>query len=128
MAAPPSGGDADIREMTRTPVNALADQFQNGMVFQDGGHPAQGSVYRNMNRSRSPGRELDSQPPVHYENGMASGDQGFHPPNGYPPSYESEYGRMGPATGRNRSDPYAPNNTYSGGPYSMDPNRPMDYG
>ena len=76
MALPLSGGggapsavhsgdmnDPSIREMARTPVNALSDQFQNGMYLHDAGSGAgSGSYHRNMNRSRSPGRELDSQP------------------------------------------------------------------
>lgn len=119
------------REINRTPVNALAEQFQNGMNFQDnsggGGYNPQRSM---MNRSRSPGRELDSHPmQMHYENGLPP-DAGYGGmPNGYPPAYESDYGRMGqPSQSRNqRSDPYAPN-PYTGGSYSMDASRPMDYG
>lgn len=68
--APATGdmNDPAIREMTRTPVNALTDQFQNGMYLHDGGAgggSGGGSYHRNMNRSRSPGRELDSQPQQH---------------------------------------------------------------
>ena len=86
MAGPGSGGggggggggapptvdlnDPAFREMARTPVHALADQFQNGMYLHDGGGGGgggggSGSYHRNMNRSRSPGRELDSQPQQH---------------------------------------------------------------
>ncbi len=127
------------REINRTPVNALAEQFQNGMNFQDnsgsvvGGYnqQQQQQQQRNMmNRSRSPGRELDSHPmQLHYENGLPP-DAGYGGmSNGYPPAYESDYGRMGQSTqSRNpRNDPYAPN-PYTGGSYSMDASRPMDYG
>lgn len=134
------------RDLNRTPVNALADQFQNGMSFQDGNSGYNNAVQQQqqqqmqqqqqqqqramMNRSRSPGRELDSHPmQMHYENGLPP-DAGYGlMPNGYPTSYESDYGRMGqPSQSRNqRSDPYAPN-PYVGGSYSMDGSRPMDYG
>jgi hypothetical protein len=123
------------REINRTPVNALAEQFQNGMNFQDnngvvGGYNSQQQQQRNMmNRSRSPGRELDSHPSMqmHYENGLPP-DAGYGGmPNGYPPAYESDYGRMGQPSRNARSDPYAPN-PYTGGSYSMDASRPMDYG
>lgn len=66
---------------------------------------------------------------MHYENGLPP-DAGYGlMANGYPTSYESEYGRMGqPTQNRNpRSDPYAAN-PYVGGSYSMDGSRPIDYG
>ncbi|XP_057379722.1 membrane-associated guanylate kinase, WW and PDZ domain-containing protein 1-like isoform X1 [Daphnia carinata] len=120
------------REINRTPVNALADQFQNGMNFQEnnGYNNQQQQQQRNvMNRSRSPGRELDTHPTsmqMHYENGLPP-DAGYMP-NGYPPAYESDYGsRMGQPPRNPRADPYAPN-PYTGGSYSMDASRPMDYG
>ena len=53
--------EAVSRELARTPVSALVDQFQNGMVLQD--HQASNGYRSAMNRSRSPGRELDSQVP-----------------------------------------------------------------
>ena len=119
------------RDLNRTPVNALVDQFQNGINFHhpDGntaGYNAQRSM---MNRSRSPGRELDSMPTqqqqqqMHYENGLPP-DANYG--NGYPPAYESDYGRMGSQSRLPRADPYAPN-PYSGS-YSMDATRQMDYG
>ena len=119
------------RDLNRTPVNALVDQFQNGINFhQDsgvggvgGGYNAQRSL---MNRSRSPGRELDSMPPqMHYENGLPP-DASYGVANGYPPTYESDYGRMTSQSRLPRADPYAPN-PYSGS-YSMDATRQMDYG
>lgn len=124
--------DTDLREMSRTPVNALVDQFQNGLTFHDSGNSAPpggggGSYNRNMNRSRSPGRDLDS---AHYDDGHAA-DSIFNPQsNGYPSAYESDYGRM---TARNRTDPYAAYNAATAmPPYhnagGMDPTRPMDYG
>ena len=119
------------REINRTPVNALAEQFQNGINFHQDGYNNQQS--RNlMNRSRSPGRELDSHPhsSMHYENGLPP-DAGYGGmSNGYPPAYESDYGRMGTGQSR-RADPYSHNPYTGGGPYSMDAgsSRPeMDYG
>uniref|UniRef100_A0A0P5MJT4 Membrane-associated guanylate kinase, WW and PDZ domain-containing protein n=1 Tax=Daphnia magna TaxID=35525 RepID=A0A0P5MJT4_9CRUS len=119
------------REINRTPVNALAEQFQNGMNFQENnGYNNQQQQRNVMNRSRSPGRELDSHPSsmqMHYENGLPP-DAGYGGmPNGYPPAYESDYGRMGQPSRNPRADPYAPN-PYTGGSYSMDASRPMDYG
>ena len=124
------------RDISRTPVNALVEQFQNGINFQENSSGGYNNRNTLMNRSRSPGRELDSHPMQqqmqHYENGLPP-DAGYGAmQNGYPPAYESDYGRMGQSTqSRNqRSDPYAPNNPYTGGggSYSLDASRPMDYG
>lgn len=133
--------------MERTPVSVLAEQFQNGINFHQDNQATQRMMM--MNRSRSPGRELDSGPSMqshpqqHYENGLPPDASYQMMPNGYPgATYESDYGQQQQQQQQQRHRGNGPNPYTSGGSavnpqgynttgssYSVDPaSRQMDYG
>ena len=141
----------DREGLNRTPVNILAEQFQNGINFHQGSIASQHQRAMMMNRSRSPGRELDSGMPSsssigmpgssvqHYENGLPPDASYQMMPNGYPGgSYESDYGQRqrGNAPGGNpyTSGANAGGYNTTGSSYSADPSsrhhqqQQMDYG
>ncbi len=141
-----TGGEQQLHDpsrdmLNRTPVNVLAEQFQNGINFHQDGQ-TQTQQRSMMNRSRSPGRELDSGGPSggqqqHYENGLPPDASYQMMPNGYPGSgpYESDYGHQQQQQRHRGNNPYTSGggnpsgyNT-TGSSYGVDPSsRQMDYG